>query len=65
VLDLEKLGLECKWKVRDVWRQSDEGVFLGRYDREVLGHATHLVRLTPLPCGKLRDGMRDVRDNAR
>ena len=64
VLDMDALGIECKWKVRDVWRQEDEGVFLGKYERSVPGHATHLVRLTPLPCGHLREGMSDIRDNA-
>lgn len=60
-LDMEKLGLECKWRVRDVWRQEDEGVFLGRYDAEVYGHATHVVKLSPLPCGHLRKGLSDIR----
>ena len=63
-LEMEKLGILCKWKVRDVWRQEDEGVFLGSYDHPVPGHATHLIRLTPLKCGKLREGLRDIRDNA-
>ena len=62
--DLAAAGLLCKWRVRDVWRQEDVGVFLGRYEASVPGHATHLVRLTPLPCGHLRAGMDDVRENA-
>lgn len=62
--DLEKAGLLCKWRVRDVWRQEDVGVFSGAYEASVPGHATHLVRLWPLPCGKLREGMLDVRDGA-
>lgn len=64
VLDMEALGILCKWTVRDVWAQEDEGVFLGKYAVSVPGHATHLVRLSPKACGKLRDGMRDIRDNA-
>ena len=64
VLDMESLGIECKWTVRDVWAQADEGVFLGKYERSVPGHATHLVRLSPRKCGKLREGMNDIRDNA-
>ena len=64
VLDMERLGIECKWTVRDVWSQADEGVFLGKYEKSVPGHATHLVKLTPKACGKLRDGMTDIRDNA-
>jgi len=64
VLDMEKLGLGCKWTVRDVWAQEDVGVFLGAYEQTVPGHATHLVKLTPKRCGKLRAGMVDIRDNA-
>lgn len=62
--DLEQAGILCKWRVRDVWRQEDVGVFLGRYEASVPGHATHLVRLFPLSCGHLREGMTDVRENA-
>ena len=64
VLDMEKLGIECKWTVRDLWRQADIGVFLGKYEAPVPGHATHLIKLTPKACGKLRKGMVEIRDNA-
>ena len=64
VMDMSALGMECKWRARDVWRQADLGVFLGRYERSVPGHATHLVKFTPLKCGRLRDAMDDLRDNA-
>ena len=64
VMDMEALGMECKWRVRDVWRQADIGVFLGKYERAVPGHATHLVKFTPLKCGHMREGMDDIRDNA-
>ena len=64
VMDMSALGMECKWRVRDVWRQADLGVFLGKYERSVPAHATHLVKFTPLECGRLRDGMDDIRDNA-
>ena len=62
--DLAAAGLMCKWRVRDVWRQEDVGVFLDKYEASVPGHATHLVRLFPLPCGHLRKGMDDIRENA-
>lgn len=62
--DLEAAGLLCKWRVRDVWRQEDVGVFLGTYEASVPGHATHLIRLFPLPCGHFRDGLSDIRENA-
>lgn len=62
--DLEKNGILCKWRIRDVWCQEDVGVFMGKYEASVPGHATQLVRLYPKACGKLRDGMLDIRDNA-
>ena len=64
VMDMDALGMECKWRVRDVWRQEDVGVFAGAYDASVPGHATHLVRLRPCRCGRLRDDVTDVRDAA-
>lgn len=39
-------------------------MFLGKYETSVPGPATHLVRLTPKDCGKFREGMVDIRDNA-
>ena len=62
--DMEKAGLMCKWRVRDVWRQEDVGVFAGSYEASVPGHATHLVRLTPCRCGRLREDVTDVREAA-
>jgi len=62
--NLEKAGLLCKWNVRDVWRQEDVGIFLGTYETSVPGHATELLRLSPLACGKFRPGMTDIRENA-
>ena len=61
---VEVKGQGGKWKVRDCWRQKDEGVFEGKYAMSVPGHATHLIRLVPdagaghLPC------LVDVRDNS-
>ena len=63
-LNMEALGLECKWRVRDLWRQVDEGIFLGRYEHLVPAHGTHLIKLTPTECACLRDGLDDIRDNA-
>ena len=62
--DMEKAGLLCKWRVRDVWRQEDVGVFAGVYEATVPGHATHLVRLSPCWCGELREDVVDIRDAA-
>jgi len=60
---LKALGLEGKWRVRDCWRQADEGVFEGEYELSVPGHATHLIRLSPAG-GRLRPGLTDIRENA-
>ena len=56
------VGMDGAWKVRDVWRQKDEGVARGVYKANVYGHATHLVRFIPGADAKLR--VRDIRDNA-
>ncbi|MGN0847368.1 MAG: NPCBM/NEW2 domain-containing protein [Kiritimatiellia bacterium] len=62
--DLASAGLEGGWRVRDLWRQVDEGEARGVYTARVHGHATHLVRLWPARDGRLRKGMTDVRENA-
>ncbi len=58
-----KAGLEGTWRVRDVWRQADEGVFAKSYRASVPGHATRLLRLWPTAGAALRRGLFDVRDN--
>ena len=62
-VDLAALGLAGSWRVRDVWRQADEGAFAGDYAVSVPGHATHLIRLAPAD-GKARTDLRDIRENA-
>lgn len=62
--DLAAAGLEGSWSVRDLWRQRDEGEFSGTYVSRVFGHATHLIKLSPAKGGRLRRGLRDVRDNS-
>ena len=62
--DFESLGLEGSWKVRDLWRQQDLGIFSKSYSCEVLGHATQLVRLFPQAGAGLRKGLSDVRMNS-
>jgi len=61
--DMATAGMEGEWKVRDCWRQKDEGSFKGVYKAQVYGHATHLVRFIPGKGAKL--SVRDIRDNAR
>ena len=63
-VDFDSLGLEGRWRVRDLWRQKDLGVYSRQYGEEVLSHATQLVRLFPEAEAGLRKGLRDVRDNA-
>ncbi len=62
--DLAAAGLEGGWRVRDLWRQKDEGEARGVYTVRVPGHATHLVRLSPARDGRFRAGMTDIRENA-
>jgi alpha-galactosidase len=47
-VDFQALGLSGKQRVRDLWRQMDEGAFAHRYACEVHGHGTKLIRLFPL-----------------
>ena len=61
--DLSGLGMDGKWRIRDLWRQTDAGTFAGTYSARVLSHATQLVRCWPVAGGKLREGLRDIRDN--
>lgn len=63
-VDFASLGLEGRWRVRDLWAQQDVGTFEGRYAKEVFAHATHLVRFYPEAGAGLRKGLNDVRDNA-
>ena len=64
-VDFAALGLTGEWKVRDLWRQADLGVFSGAYAAEVWPHATTLVRLFPADAASgLVPTLRDIRDNA-
>ena len=58
------LGMRGKWKVRDLWRQKDEGLFGGSYGASVPGHATHLVKFSPGEGARLKPCLKDIRDNA-
>ena len=63
-IDFKSLGLEGRWRVRDLWAQKDLGTFSDSYGAEVFVHATHLVRLFPEEGAGLRKGLNDIRDNA-
>ncbi|MCR5750984.1 MAG: NPCBM/NEW2 domain-containing protein [Kiritimatiellae bacterium] len=58
--DIAAAGMEGAWKVRDCWRQKDEGTAKGVYKARVYGHATHLVRFIPGKDAKLR--VADIRE---
>ncbi len=63
-VDFASLGVEGRWRVRDLWRQKDLGVFSSAYHADVPAHATQLVRLFPESDAGLRKGLNDIRDNA-
>jgi hypothetical protein len=46
-IDFECLGLKGQQRVRDLWRQQDEGIFDTRYQAEVFGHGVKLIRIFP------------------
>ena len=58
------LGLRGEWRVRDLWRQRDEGVVRGTYAADVPVHGPKFVKLTPLADAGLRPGVADCRDRA-
>jgi len=47
-LDFADLHLNGKYKVRDLWRQKDLGIFSERFSTEVLYHGVTLVKITPV-----------------
>ena len=63
-VDFASLGVEGRWRVRDLWEQKDLGVFSSAYFADVPAHATRLVRLFPETGAGLRKGLGDIRDNA-
>jgi alpha-galactosidase len=46
-LDLNKLGLEGKWGLRDVWRQKDLGVYAGSFKATIPHHGVVMIKLNP------------------
>lgn len=43
----DKLGLKGNWRVRDVWRQKDLGVFANNFSTSIRHHGVVMVRLYP------------------
>jgi len=44
-----ELGLPENFRVRDVWRQKDLGVYTGRYETQVPYHGVQLIRISKTP----------------
>ena len=44
-LKVSDLGITGKFKVRDLWRQQDLGLFTGQFEAEVPLHGVVLVRI--------------------
>ena len=49
-LNFSDIGLEGAFRVRDVWRQKDEGVFSKAYCVELPPHATKVIRMRLSDC---------------
>ena len=45
--DFLKAGLKGKWKIRDLWRQKDLGVFDGTFKTIIQHHGVTLIRMYP------------------
>ena len=45
-LKLKKLGLDGQWKLRDVWRQADLGVFGQGFEAEIPHHGVVMLRMS-------------------
>ena len=60
----KKLGMRGKWRIRDLWRQKDEGEFEDCYEVEIPGHATQLVRIWPTEGARFDKDVQDIRDFA-
>ena len=46
--DFDAIKIKGRQRVRDLWRQKDNGVFTGRYQATVPSHGVVLVKMTPV-----------------
>jgi len=47
-LDFAELHLKGKYKVRDLWRQKDIGIFDNHFSTQLAYHGVTFVKLTPV-----------------
>jgi alpha-galactosidase len=45
--DFSKVGLQGKFKLRDVWRQKDLGAFNGFFTTDIRHHVVVMLRMIP------------------
>jgi alpha-galactosidase len=48
IWDMAAAGLNGRWKLRDVWRQQDLGVFEGKFSTSIPHHGVVMLRLSPV-----------------
>jgi len=46
-LDLTRLGLKGKWKIKDVWRQKELGTYTNTFATRIRHHGVTMIRLFP------------------
>ena len=46
--DFQKIGLQGKFKLRDLWRQKDLGTFNGSFQTAINHHGVVMLRLIPI-----------------
>ena len=47
VFEFSKVGLKGSWKLRDLWRQKELGVFSGSFKTEIRHHGVVMLRMFP------------------
>jgi alpha-galactosidase len=47
-LDLSKIGLVGKWKIRDLWRQKDLGIYTSNFTSKIPHHGVVVLRLSQI-----------------
>jgi alpha-galactosidase len=52
-LDFSEVGLKGKYKIRDLWRQKDLGVFEGSFKTEIRNHGVVMIRMDQSASKKL------------